>query len=241
MFKGFSDSSRNKEFHGFPNLNFQMNNERFGVSGALVDFDARTGLNSYTNLDLISSWKDTIRGIEFSQDTAVNQPRYISSDANFNNLPSIDFNESNARRLNSSIGFSKIGSILIVAKIGTVTSTNILLGNETSAQLQGMISMRRSTSAGISVQINYTNELMNSGVIDTSPHIIVISSNGIWVDGTQTVTGTFKGNMVYTQIGADANSTLRCFRGFLTRLIVYAGEGQEELISSNANTLYAIY
>lgn len=92
MFKGFQNISKNKEFNEFPSLIFQMNNEAYGFSGCTFWLDAAHGLNTQTDLNPVTLWREKINGINFIQETVADQPRLILSDGNFNNNPVIDFN-----------------------------------------------------------------------------------------------------------------------------------------------------
>lgn len=242
MFKGFQDTSRSQQFKGFPNLNFQMNNEAYGFSGCTFWLNAAYGLNTQTDLDAITYWKDRIRNISFEQATAANQPRYNSSNANFNNYPAVEF-QSNTRYLLSSIGIQTSASFAVafVAKcnVANAANPNVLLGITSGGN--GSIALRKTSVNGIGWYNGGTN-LMDSGVIDTNTHICVLTNNLIIIDGVVTTSGSVIPLISFIQIG-NLN-TGYALQGTVAEIIVFnnlLSDSDCIKLSDNINSKYAIY
>jgi len=256
MFKSFSDSSRNQEFHGFPNLNFQMNNERYGYSGFYFDLDARFGknkTNDVADLGAISSWVDTLMGVEYLQGTAGNQPRLQLTDVNFNNYPSIDFH-TNARILTSNTGLSLSNehTLILVGKVNTINSNSNFVftnGGDATATHLSVLTFGGDSSNYVGIGIyrgNANNQaaVMTSTIEDTSPHIVVITPYEIVIDGVQRATGLWQPNQIFSAIGLTTGAIARNFLGRLTRVLAREGSLSSQdciNISTNINTEYAIY
>jgi len=200
---------------------------RYNYDNWFFDLDARTGLDTYTNLARISSWRDTIAGINFSQATAANQPQYQASDANFNNLPSVDFDTA-ARVLSASYNGQNIGipssiTIAFVAKVNTIHTVNTLFG-PFGANTQWIgLSGTTAGVTGIGVYEGAASAKMVTTVEDTNSHIVVITSTEIVVDGVQQVTGSWPPLASFDTLGYDTTTTSRNFRGRLSRLMMRAG------------------
>jgi hypothetical protein len=190
MFKDFGQKT--KLFHGFPNLNFQMNNEAYGFSGCTFWLDAAYGLNTQTDLAAVSSWKDKIKNISFEQATAANQPRLVTADANFNSLPCIDFH-TNARYMISSsgLGIGNIFTLAFVFKINTGINRNILLTRDNTATFnpQLLLGGTAATITGTGFYASATG-LIISTTEDTNPHICIITNNKVFIDGVEEGTGS---------------------------------------------------
>jgi hypothetical protein len=244
MFKGFSDSSRNKEFHGFPNLNFQMNNEAYGFSGCTFWLDAAHGLNTQTDLAAVSLWEDKIRNIKFTQSTAGNQPQLVINSVNFNNYPAVRF-QSNARYLSSFdlVDTSNNFTIAFVAKLNTANSThtNALMSN-LGTPGAGYIGLRKTTTNGIGWYGSSSSVQMDSGIIDTNPHIVVVTNNEIVVDGVQTVTGSYTPLISWSVIGSS--NTGWALQSDVAEIIIFNNLLNSDdciTLSDNINSKYAIY
>ncbi len=134
MFKGFS---RRQSFNNTPNGNF-------GIPG-LIDFygykpflilDAEVSpTNTKVDLQAINSMVDLAQGREFIQNTAASQPRFVLNDANFNNLPSIDF-FSTSRNLSikgSPLGLTKEATYIVVGKLNALNTSNIVFGTTSTS------------------------------------------------------------------------------------------------------------
>ena len=236
MFKGFSDSSRNQEFHGFPNLNFQMNNEAYGFSGCTFWLDAAYGLNTQTDLGAVSRWVDKAQNRLTYQHTAGQQPRLIASDPDFNNLPSIQF-QSNIRFLD-----------LEPLDIPTSPAITIALAIKKNADMANANTILESLgNASVSIKPiavwNGASIVMNSGVNDNLPHIVVITNNEIVVDGVQTVTGNWIPSSSFKRLSHNAFS--RNALANVAEIIIYNGNllnsDQCIQLSDRLNSKYAIY
>jgi hypothetical protein len=250
MFKGFSDSSRNKEFHGFPNLNFQMNNEAFGFSGVTFDLDPAYGLITQTDLAAVSTWRDKIRGFNYVQATAGNQPRLVLSSATFNNNPVIDFFAQN-RFLESTHGptFSDKDTFAFVyQKLSDNTGAapnQTKLFTSTSGVNSGLgFMLKSSLSNSVGWFNNITADYTSTTPYDTNPHIIVISKNAYIDNGTSlTPSGSFTTSDMLTVL---SGSVLRSSGTFLlARIIKYENNNlsvqEATQLCTNINQKYAIY
>jgi hypothetical protein len=248
MFKGFSDSSRNNEFHGFPNLNFQMNNEAYGFSGCTFWLDAAYGLNTQTDLAAVSSWQERIKNYIFLQATAGAQPRLISSDPDFNNNPSIDF-FNNVRWIglsSSGINIAKGFTIVVVYKVTTSSPNggNVLFSDP--GNLNGITVLLSGESAsitGFGVYPQFSSPLLATNVKDTNPHIAVLTNNYIIIDGVLEASGFCELPSSYQNLGSGTNSARR-IQGKIAEIIIYDSTINLSncfLLSDNINQKYAIY
>lgn len=242
MFKGFQDKS--KQFHGFPNLNFQMNNEAYGFSGCTFWLDAAYGLNTQTDLAAVSSWKDRISGINFEQATAGNQPRLVVADANFNNLPSIDFDVA-AKVLVSSVGIG-FGNhtIAFIAKVNVAQSANCIFSQNENASSNIYLGGTTAGITGIGVYNTATSLIGTPSIENTSTHIAAITTTEIVVDGVQNTTGNWIPGVSYNTIGRGTTTTSANLRGRVSEIIIFKRKlSSDELItlSTNINSKYAIY
>jgi hypothetical protein len=258
MFKGFSDSSRNKEFHGFPNLNFQMNNEAYGFSGCTFWLDAAYGLNTQTDLEAVSFWKDRIMGVSFEESTAGNQPRLIVADPSFNNLPSIDV-QSNGRRLtlvSGGVPLNKSNTYALVYKktantngSATTRITPLLASNTTvTAAIHYDIYVHR---FGDSTNFNAfgiggpTAGFESAVGGDTNPHIAIVSDQVMVIDGADVSPGVdWPGQQLadLVRIGGSGTNTNGTFQ--LAEVIVYGNNitlPDTIRLCNNLNSKYAIY
>lgn len=190
MFKHFSQK---RGFEGFPRSNFRMQQSAYNFPDCLFWLDASFGVNTQVNLDPVIHWTDRISGIRFQQDSPTRQPRYVASDANFNNFPSVQ--TINASRsmiaVNGSINPTKTRTLAFVAKADAFSAGTTFLSGLT--QSDGEISLGGTNAAqtGIGVYNAFFTQRMVTTIEDTAPHIVLINENEIWVDGvSQSVTGT---------------------------------------------------
>lgn len=254
MFKGFQSKSR--QFNGFPNLNFQVNNEAYGFSGCTFWLDAAYGTNTQTDLAAVSTWQSKIGEIRFTQATAGNQPRYYLSDINFNNLPSINY-QSSARKLisNNSIGLLLNSSIAFVAQSITLVSNAQIslmdaLDTETSTNTIS-IGENRTDTTGIGIYNRSSTSTMtnviSSNIQDSNAHIVVISSGAsgtaaIYVDGLQITTGTWIPLSSYSVIGRSNATTGNVWS--IAEVLFYnrkINSDEAIILSDRLNSKYAIY
>jgi len=247
MFKGFQNISKTSGFNGFPALNFQMNNEAYGFSGCTFWLDAGYGTNTVTDLAAVSSWQPRIGAVTFTQSTAGNQPRYVVSDLNLNNLPSIDFQDNN-RYLDAGTnkGITRTSTVAVVCKINAfVTQRNIIMADSISANLALYYAAANSSpvfgqgvrSAGLGDEYTNSNN-------DTNPRIIVFSNPNIVVNGAVTKTVNQKmDSQLYNRIGWYTANTNAMY-GQISEIIVFSYEFNSSnmiKLSNYINSKYAIY
>lgn len=247
MFKGFQNKSR--QFNGFPNLNFQVNNEAYGFSGCTFWLDASYGLNTQTDGQNITTWIDKNSNIVFRQNTAANQPFFRSSDISYNNLPVIDF--STSRFLISDYLGVTIGNNMTLAFIANYDSLGrspYLLGRNTASSFGGVL--LGGSDAGFT-GIGFRNtaaSLWMSTIENSNVHIVVIKKTEIVVDGVSVLSNASNNifpelllNIVGSGVAANSASMLN---GKIAEILKYEKEfNSEEMIylSNILNTKYAIY
>lgn len=247
MFKGFQSKSR--VFNGFPNLDFQLNNELFGYSGWYWVQDGEYGLNTNINLDPVTRWQARIGNIVFAQSTAANQPRLILNDADFNNYPSVDFSVDRNRALQTlngaSIDMYNPGStFVIVYKLALVSNMNNILSFNliTNQNIVGGGTLAHITGFGLTT--NVTAQFL-SNVEDAAKHLAIIICNKtnseIIIDGVSAATGSItiaqSFNIIGGIIGTNMNGKI-AFAGALNRSMSSA---DAIVLSSRINSKYAIY
>lgn len=237
MFKGFQDNSALQQFHGFPNLNMQQATSAYGFSGVTFWLDAAYGLNTQTNLGAVSRWQARVGGSIFEQTTAGSQPRLILSDANYNNLPSVE-STSLAREMTAFVGFKFNPQITlaVISKVNTITNQNTIFG-ATANNIHDGGTGTGLNGFGISTTFQGTTESVNT-------RIKILTSTNIFVNGTIETTGTIGSlNQEYFTIfrQSGTNNTLI---GTIAEIIAfgYAMTSDEAIaLSNNINQKYAIY
>jgi hypothetical protein len=248
MFKGFSDSSRNKEFHGFPNLNFQMNNEAYGFSGCTFWLSSESGLSTQTDNTLLTSWVDKISNIRFLQSTAGNQFTYFSAIPAFNNYPAVFFGVGSKfmttirpAGFNSSWTLVGVGQrtgpleqVHIVAHSGGTTNSI----NSGGHDHWGFGGSFNASQTGIGLYNTTNIRLIGSTVEDTSAHIFVINNKECVVDGVRYDVGNVRAPAAINALGY--NNGAQNF-GYLTDLIIYAQTIDGITLCDRINSKYAIY
>lgn len=238
MFKGFANKSR--QFNGFPNLNFQVNNEAYGFSGCTFWLDASYGLNTQTDLAAVSSWQSKIGGITFTQATAGNQPRLILSSTAYNNNPVIECQDG-LRFMNSNRSFNGI-TCAFIANYDTLNGLNVLfsLDNQNNVYCGGSVAgpngfgVRRAA-------VYYTGTTEN-----INPKICVISTFGIMVNEivelSQTVNRIdFASSTLFGYPTSDATTRLYGKLGELLFFNKDFTQNEAIALSSRINSKYAIY
>jgi hypothetical protein len=244
MFKGFSDSSRNNEFHGFPNLNFQMNNEAYGFSGCTFWLDAAYGLNTQTDLAAVSSWKEKINGLEFIQQTAGSQPRLNIANAVYNNLPVVHFFDANRFMVSNNTALLGNYTIAIVANYDILISLNCVVSNSIGnfgISLGGTIT----GANGVNI-VNGSTVILSGTTEDTSVKIVVLTKNNLFVNGIDEAPNH---GVIYAesidQIGRYINAgTGSRLRGKIAEVIVWDNNFNSDMclaLSDRINSKYAIY
>jgi hypothetical protein len=247
MFKGFKNASMGNSFNGFPNLNFNQNSvEAYGFSGCVYWLDASYGTNTVTDLAAVSSWTERVRGHKFSQATAGNQPRYIASD--INGYPSVEFQSAARYMSGQPVPFGQNYTIVnVFKKIGT-GAYQWWLSNGTYTPLPYGVAIggTNATGVGFTWAYNETTQYSGSYVEDSNPHIGLISSNDLVVDGASTGTATMAGNrygdLTLNFLGNPDFSTGPQIRS--AEMLIYnqrLTSSQMIALSANLNLKYAIY
>lgn len=243
MFKGFQSKSR--QFNGFPNLNFQVNNERFGFSGAVLDLDARYSTNTTTDGASISSWVDTIGNIAFTQSTAANQPIFDLNNPSFNNLPAINFNAS-AKTLLSPVTIG-VETILCICENTTINAQqNILLGSTNANNSSDLRLITGGVGTGYTGIGYYSGlatsptSITSSTIENTIAHIFVLGTGSFIIDGVSYTASTQS-----ISFGRLSNTTTTAsFLGYVTRIVGYKRiftDADALVMCKNANNEYAVY
>jgi hypothetical protein len=248
MFKSYQDSSSADQFKGFPNLNFQGSNSAYGFSGVSFWLDAAFGLNTQTNLGAVSRWQQRVGNGTFIQDTAGNQPRFILNDANFNNLPSVEAQDSSRFMLaQAGSGLRYIGNntIAVVSKVNTQNTVNGIIGINTAAAYDGLADGGTRTNYngfGTSVSLNMvlqgTTESLNS-------RIKIITNTNVIVNGVSETTGTNTASVFdYFSLFRIFNSSPGNLIGTIAEIIAfnYSMTSTDAIaLSDRINQKYALY
>lgn len=242
MFKGFQNKSR--QFNGFPNLNFQVNNEAYGFSGCTFWLDAAYGLNTQTNLAAVSSWTDKISNTTFTQATAGNQPRFILSNTSYNNLPTVEGFD-NARRMNCNNKVIVMNTLCFVANYNVLnagTAFNALFGSQTVNAWQ--VGLGGGVTGVNGVFLRDTAAYVSGTTESTSVKIVIITPSGIWVNGVNEFSGTTQlSQRTFDQIFCAFNAATQSLIGNIAEILIYSADYSNSitLLSSNINSKYAIY
>jgi hypothetical protein len=245
MFKSFQDNNALQQFHSFPNLNMQQATSAYGFSGVTFWLDAAYGLNTQTNLGAVSRWQARVGGSVFEQATAGNQPRLILSDANYNNLPSVEAQDS-ARFMSSLLGLRTNPEITIavISKINTQQSINTILCN--TSGVQTTILHDGGSSAGYNgfgLILNSFQQLQGT-TETTNPRIKIITKTNVIVNGSVETTGSIGQfvidlNQIFRFVNAGSTTI-----GSIAEIIAfpYSMTSDEAIaLSNNINQKYAIY
>jgi len=223
-----------------------MNPEIYGFRGCSFWLDASFGTNTTTDLAAVSSWQARIGDISFIQNTAANQPRYIASNTNMNNFPTIDFYD-NARIMTSAknvpFGASS-DTMIIVAKYDTLNSINTVIGS--SSNYGGFFLGGTFSGMGGCGMFDNGGGLFKSGTTElTRGRIFIATDTNITVDGTEESTFTsFTPSYTLTQLGrlqTNANYTLG---GHIAEILIFNRKFTNleiSRITQNLNAKYALY
>ncbi len=236
MFKGFN----NRQQNSFPNINFGGNyGQAYNFSRCLLWLDAAYGTSTVVNGANVSLWQDKINGVQYTQATAGNQPTYVASDANFNNLPALNFS---SRFLRSTTSFALgTGTLAIVmrATANNQTSKNLILGNGDTIGF---------ASGGVNAAItgygfyNGNVALTRTNVEDANMHIIIANRDFIIIDGVNQTSATSNVFLNFTHIGGgDVNNSTSCT---IAEILIYdynMSETDAIQLSSNINAKYLKY
>jgi hypothetical protein len=220
----------------------------YGFGGVLFWLDASYGLNTSTNLGAVSIWNDRVSNWSFIQSTAGNQPRLITSNASFNNYPTIDF-YTTARFMDSNRGglpLSKSTTLIFVAKYDTINGRNAVLANSTNSGTIGL------GGTGVGANGVYYSDVATGNIIasgttnSTTTKIVVMTNSQIVVNGTQEYSGTISlfPDWSCDRLARRAAFTANQLLGHIAEIIFLDAKLTSEeclRISDNINSKYAIY
>lgn len=243
MFKGFQNKSR--QFNGFPNLNFQVNNEAYGFSGCTFWLDAAYGLNTQTDLAAVSSWQSKIGGITFSQTTAANQPRYNAANGSYNNLPTVE-SQGTSRYLLNLVGTQVGQTVAFVANYNTILNLNPIFSpyNTTTSAFWGVgLGGSAAGVTGVFVRISNTS-FVNGTTETTAVKIVVITPSAIYVNGVLENSSINQiANRSCNLLMSSSTANTDSLNGHMAELLFWNNDysGYETIISNRLNSKYAIY
>lgn len=241
MFKGFQDTSIIKQFNSVVSNTFQQNNNvAYGFGGVSFWIDAAYGLNTQTNLSAVSSWQPRIGSEPFIQATAGSQPRLILTDANFNNLPTIDAIGSRFLDARTGLNLGTETTILWVSKANTSRFLNTIIANSTTGYL---IHDGGSLSGINGVGLYNLGSNWQGTTETTNTEIKVISKNYVMVNGTTQTSGLYifpptTLNRIFSTNTNDSNV------GSIAEIIAFnytLTSEQAVTLSNRLNEKYAVY
>ena len=248
MFKSYQDSSSADQFKGFPNLNFQGSNSAYGFSGVSFWLDAAFGLNTQTNLGAVSRWQQRVGNGTFIQDTAGNQPRFILNDANFNNLPSVEAQDSSRFMIaQAGSGLRYIGNntIAVVSKVNTQNTVNGIIGINTATAYDGLADGGTRTGFnGFGTAV--TNSMFLQGTTESlNSRIKIITNTNVIINGVSETTGTNTASVFdYFSLFRIFNTAAGNLIGTIAEIIVfnYSMTSTDAIaLSDRINQKYALY
>jgi hypothetical protein len=240
MFKGFN----NRQQHSFPNINFGGNyGQAYNFSRCLLWLDAAYGTSTVVNGANVSSWQDKINGVIYTNDTVAEQPTYVLSDVNFNNLPTINFGINANRMLESNLSIPLgINTLAIIIKSNGIATdyTSILSSN---AQRTGFMSGGGGSNAtGYGFYTNGSNPMTRSNVEDTNMHIIIANRSFIIIDGVDQLVTPSSFSNVFSFIGSNgANFRPNCNIAEILIYDSFLGSSDCIQLSNNINAKYLKY
>jgi hypothetical protein len=237
-------------------------NYAYGFGNCKYWLDASLGLNTNTNLAAVDSWVEKINGINYVQATGANQPRFILSDAAFNNYPVIEF-YSNARFLAAVKGYP-VGPydtlVLVYQKTSSITgsSRESIFGDGNTGVNAGFHLVSNTSTSGVSTNyFGWTAQgrqitsaayyAESSGAVNNlNSQIIVLSGLKFFVDGVE-LSGSYIGSFPWAGFEFfrfNSNGATLCSTFKLADLVIYNGvlssvDGVK--LSDNINSKYSIY
>jgi hypothetical protein len=229
-----------------PRNGIRVTNYAYGFSNAYFWLDAFT-LSNLADLDPVSKWVDKFSNYQFDQGTSGNRPRFIASNASYNNYPTVNFQDT-ARRLTSTKPVIYNKTVCWIANINSYNVANILLASSTGTF--GNVNFTGLGLGGSASGINGIYQDNGSAIIrtalveDLNPHIVVITPSFIMVDGVVKTTTNYIPAFTFNQIGQRNTNTTEQLLGDIAEIILYNIElSQTEalLLSNNINSKYAIY
>jgi hypothetical protein len=239
MFKGFN----NKQQNSFPNTNFGGNyGVAYNFNRCLLWLDAAYGTNAVVNGASISFWQDKINNVQFTQTSATSQPFYILSDANFNNLPALNFFTFSGRFLRTTSSFALgTGTLAIVmrATANNQGSKNLILGNGDAIGFASGGGNANVTGYGF---YSGNAALTKTNLEDANSHIIIANRDFIIIDGVNQTSATSNVFLNFTHIGGgDVNNSTSCA---IAEILIYdynMSETDAIQLSNNINAKYLKY
>lgn len=243
MFKGFN----NRQLHGFPNLIFQGDISAYGFGGVSFWLDAAFGLNTQTNLGAVSRWQARVGGGIFEQATAGSQPRLIFSDANYNNLPSVE-SVDGSRSLTTASGtglrINNQTTIAVISKVNTGQSSNSIISSTINGA--GIADGGNNTGWNGFLYFNGSSISLQGTTESTNTRIKIITSSNVIINGVTESTGTFNAITELTRLfnGVEGGQTTRTLIGSIAEIIAfnYSMSSTDAIaLSNNINQKYAIY
>ena len=239
MFKGFN----NRQQNGFPNINFGGNyGQAYNFSRCLLWLDAAYGTSTVVNGANVSSWIDKINGVQYTQVTAVNQPTYVASDANFNNFPTVNFGTGTQRFMvgSSTFGLGSLTHAIIVRSTSvTSNSSNLIIGNGITAGFSGGGATAAATGYGF---YSGNSGFTRSSIEDTAMHIVIANRNYVIVDGINQTSSTSSTTFNFSFLGSSEINNLPSF--IVSEILLYdylMSETDAIQLSSNINAKYLKY
>jgi hypothetical protein len=227
-----------------PRNGIRKTNYAFGFGGLRHMLTSEGGINHSGNNTRFSIWEDQVSGVIFSQTTSTLQPIYRSSFANFNGYPAVEWDTAGRYMLANTNGAITCGvnsTFAIVFQRGAAVSRNRIIGNGATA---GYFISCGGTTVNISIGDNTTTDI-DAGVSDNLPHIIIVTTSFIILDGVLAGTGIARWSNEFNGLsGSTASGSANTGR-YATPLIAHYDYPftQEEAIRlcNNINGKYAIY
>jgi hypothetical protein len=247
MFKSYQDTSSADQFKGFPNLNFQGSNSAYGFSGVSFWLDAAFGLNTQTNLGAVSRWQQRVGGGVFEQATAGNQPRLILSDANYNNFPSVEAQDS-ARFMDAvnGIPFNPNITIAVISKVNTQTGeVHVITNGGASSIVSGVIDGGTSAGfTGFGIRPNQSLPSIQGTTETTTARIKIVTGTNVIVNGVNETTGLIGSQISNMNRIFRLDGALRQMIGTIAEIIAfnYSMTSTDAIaLSDRINQKYALY
>jgi len=225
-----------------PGNGIRKTNYAFGFGGCEFWLDAQYGLNTYTDLAAVSSWRSKIGDYNFVQSTDGNQPRYIASNASYNNYPTVEGHD-NARHMIMSQSFPLIRgkTVAFVANYTTLNTVNGVFGVNSAVVLRGGVGGSTAGTNGVF----YSSGSTRTGTTeDTTVKIAVITQSRIVVNGAEEVTFTELNDDIFNQIFRAGATTASSLIGHIAEMLIFNFEMtlvECQRLSSNINSKYARY
>jgi hypothetical protein len=237
---------RDRRVGHVPRNGIRPTNYLYGFTQPYFHLNAAIGLDTNTNLGAVGSWTDQINNIEWTQGTAGNKPRLVLSDARYNNLPVVQFQD-NARRMNSIYGFSfpQNATVAFIANYDTINTNNAVMGALSISLSQRFILGGTATGANGPAIINDSGTYFSGTTEDTGVKICVMTYSNIMVNGVVEWSGTVTPSLSpLFVLGGFRTLTTNGLIGSLAEFIAYNQQLSTTdmlILSDNINSKYAIY